>query len=61
MNGGKPESELAALRKAAIEALTGTDVDVEGLVTSHTERLTERGAVDILDRIAARGFQIERK
>ena len=61
MNGGKIESERAALRKSVIEALTGTSVNTGGLVASHNEELTEKGARDVLDRLAARGFKVERE
>jgi hypothetical protein len=59
-NGAPTETELVALRKSVVEALTGADVGVEGISGSRTERLTARGASDVVDRIVARGFKVVR-
>jgi hypothetical protein len=61
MNGRTDEQEYAALRKGVVEALTGADVGVEGISSGRTERLTERGAKDVLDRLAARCFKVVRE
>lgn len=54
------ETEARALQQSIVEALTGATVHVQGLVSSFPGPLTAEGAQDVIDRLRARGFKIER-
>lgn len=58
MNG---ESDIQALHRAVIDALTELSVEVKGIAFNFRESLTRAGAQDVLDRLAARGFKVVRE
>lgn len=55
------EVEQKALDEAVLAALTGAKVTVEGAVGIDTTlNLTAEGAQDVVDRLRARGFKVNR-